>query len=814
MTDTALFSLVVERIASQPAPDGAGDLVLAAFAGRSAVDAALGGQAEQPVAVTDGAKPAAAAAAYLTAIEVEGFRGVGERTTLSVDPGPGLTLVVGRNGSGKSSFSEALEMVLLGSNQRWKDRSKVWQDGWQNLHLRHSSISARFTVDGRPEPLVVTRSWNDGAALDDSALLIDGKPKALDTLGWTEPLAAYPPLLSHHELESALDAGPSKLYDALASILGLSQLTDAQNALRDARLEMEHTSKRAREAVVTLRALLEQTDDERATTVLAALKPKQWDVETIERTVAGSGGGDEHGVLRRLRDLAGLPVLERERLTSVVTALREAHDGVQRLRDSDAARAHATAELLQQALDVHAHTEGETCPVCGTSNVLTYEWRLRAVARVTELRAEAAQAEAAARMLGESARAARQLVSAPPLALGDARDIGVDTGAVTQLWERWAEVPDGDDVMALAAHLESQGLRLIAAVADLRREAAAELERRERSWRPAAEAILQWLPLARAARDAETSVARLKNAEAWLKSAHDELRDQRFKPIADAVQANWTALRQDSNVKLGDLRLAGAASQRRLTLDVTVDGEPGSALGVMSQGELNCLALSLFLPRAAMPESPFRFVVIDDPVQAMDPAKVEGLATMLARAAQERQVIVLTHDTRLADAVRFLDIQATVIEVLRRESSVVELRRILDPVQRYIDDAFAVAKTKDLPVEAQRVIPGFCRLALEAASALAATRRMLREGKRYAQVQAVLAQPSTLLMWLGLALLGDAQRGGDVRAHLQRQQPWAVDAVMECNRGAHSGVVARDLMAFIRAVERLSKEIAPEASRA
>ena len=34
-----------------------------------------------------------------------------------------------------------------------------------------------------------------------------------------------------------------------------------------------------------------------------------------------------------------------------------------------------------------------------------------------------------------------------------------------------------------------------------------------------------------------------------------------------------------------------------------VDGEDGSALGVMSQGELNCLALSLFLPRASMPES-------------------------------------------------------------------------------------------------------------------------------------------------------------------------------------------------------------------
>ena len=47
----------------------------------------------------------------------------------------------------------------------------------------------------------------------------------------------------------------------------------------------------------------------------------------------------------------------------------------------------------------------------------------------------------------------------------------------------------------------------------------------------------------------------------------------------------------------------------------------------------------------------------------------------------------------------------TVIEVVRREQSVVELRRVQDPVQRYIDDAFAVALSRDVPTEALRVIP-------------------------------------------------------------------------------------------------------------
>jgi hypothetical protein len=154
-----------------------------------------------------------------------------------------------------------------------------------------------------------------------------------------------------------------------------------------------------------------------------------------------------------------------------------------------------------------------------------------------------------------------------------------------------------------------------------------------------------------------------------------------------------------------------------------------------------------------------------------------------------------------------LDIAATVVEVVRREQSVVELRRIQDPVQRYIDDAFAVAMSRDVPVEALRVIPGFCRLALEAASSLAATRRLLREGKTYAEVRTILATPTTLNMWLALALLHDPERSGDVTAFLMKHHPWAVAAVRECNRGTHSGKLYGDAKDFIRSVEQLTKEV-------
>ncbi len=77
------------------------------------------------------------------------------------------------------------------------------------------------------------------------------------------------------------------------------------------------------------------------------------------------------------------------------------------------------------------------------------------------------------------------------------------------------------------------------------------------------------------------------------------------------------------------------------------------------------------LPRACAADSPFRFVVVDDPVQSMDPSKVDGLAQVLDELAATRQVVVFTHDNRLPAAVCRLDIDATSWEVHRRDGSVV-----------------------------------------------------------------------------------------------------------------------------------------------
>jgi hypothetical protein len=83
-------------------------------------------------------------------IEVEGFSGIGKRATLRLHTAPGLTLLVGRNGLGESSFSDALEMHLRGTHQRGEKRIQVWKGGWSgcvdNPLPQHPSLQ-----DERPD---------------------------------------------------------------------------------------------------------------------------------------------------------------------------------------------------------------------------------------------------------------------------------------------------------------------------------------------------------------------------------------------------------------------------------------------------------------------------------------------------------------------------------------------------------------------------------------------------------------------------------------------------------------------------------------
>src|SRR5206468_1981485 len=98
--------------------------------------------------------------------------------------------------SGKSSFAEALEVLLTNENWRWRDKALVWQGGWRNLHHSPTEVSADFAIEGETGVTTITRTWIGNAGLEDGNLKLvmpSRKSVGLGGIGWEPALVAYRP---------------------------------------------------------------------------------------------------------------------------------------------------------------------------------------------------------------------------------------------------------------------------------------------------------------------------------------------------------------------------------------------------------------------------------------------------------------------------------------------------------------------------------------------------------------------------------------------------------------------------------------------
>ena len=797
----SIRAIVEERIAGDAELDaGVARLVRAAFSGQ--IDEALADEAVESPFDAPSPQETEPAGAHLANIAVTGFRGIGPRADLPLMPGPGLTLVVGRNGTGKSSFAEGLEMALTGHNSRWEDMSSAWTEGWRNLHHEGPvSVEARFAVDGVADEALVSLRWPN-ANFDDRVR------EGLDALGWEDAITSHRPLLSHSQLSRRLEGKPSDLFSAMAAGLGIEEISETRERLRQRRLQTERMRRDAGKAADALRSDLAELDDERASRCAQALEQETWNLEAIEDVLADASGGEGGQALNILRALATINAPASQAIQDVRAQIVKAHERLTAIASSDTARADRLLKMLTEALALHEHDGDQPCPVCGEGTIDAV-WAGEARERQARLRREAREARAAQKARTDALDAARQLCTAAPDALGQAERVGIDAATTIQAWRDWTESPDGDpDLPELANRLAERGAALQEAITILRTSARDELDRLQALWQPLRQQLAEWLPQGREARRAVEGLPDIRTAENWVKAVEADVRAERFRPVTERTRRFWEVMRQSSSVSLEKIALVGTAKQQHLDIAVTVDGEGSAALGVMSQGELNTLSLSLFLARATLPESPFRFLIIDDPVQAMDPARVDGLASVLEEVALERQVIVFTHDTRLRNAVRQMQIDAQIIEVARSLNSHVTAQQVDGPVRRNLDDARSVLRAEASEAIKSRVIPVLCRQALEAACIEALWRTRAAGDIDREQTERDIRKAQKLTDKLGLLLPGATEHGGDPLETVRHKfGETAVDVVTDCNRGAHGATLSMPLNTLINRTKSLTDKL-------
>ncbi|WP_245707559.1 AAA family ATPase [Pseudonocardia oroxyli] len=773
-------------------PDETKYLVIAAMEGDEELADAVGERYIPPEA-----RPAEAPAAtkptgaYLRSVTVSGFRGVGPERTLELHPAPGLTVVAGRNGSGKSSFAEALEVGLTRTSYRWEERPKGWVLNWDNLHVdgpRRIRIglaeeAVGSTVVGVDWPADATRfdalqSWVQRGG--------ERRQGGLDGLGWTAAIHLYRPIVSHEELGGLLAAPPKRLYEALTSILGLEEIAAAQTRLDRLRAETAARPDAARTEATALKRALADCDDERATEAARLLRKHTHDLVALRALAIGATGTPPRA-LSQLRALIDIVVPEREAVEAAAKSLRDAVGALAELAGDLSDRATQQFIVLRQAVELHdQHGGDQPCPVCGIGE-LDKEWRSSAEAAL------AARADDE-RILGDARRdlqrardAIRALVGGVSCPTEPDDVVLTSVGSATEAWSAWTAAPADD--LQLADHVMREYGRLQSSVAAIHAEAAAEWAARQDAWAPYATRLGTWVDNAEAAQADEPKAATAKAAFEWLKAHAEIIRNRRLAPLADDARRIWAALRQESNVDLKAITLpAPRGNTRQVSIEAEVDGSDAGALGVMSTGELHALALALFLPRATRPESPFRFVVLDDPVQAMDPSKIDGLVRVLAELAQTRQVVVFSHDDRLPEAVRRLVADARVVEVTRGIGSVVEIQELSDPAERDLQDARAFVRDDAVPDDLlRRVVPRLCRSAVETAARDAWFARAFDAGSTRQQVEAAWESARNQPSRIALALHGDS--GRSVKRWLDSPSYRKI-AVEVCGGGNHRALTA------------------------
>ncbi len=657
----------------------------------------------------------------LRQLTVQGMRGFRDRQTVSF--GQVLTLVLGANGTGKTSLVEALEWLLYGRTarrERGEGLSKQeYKGSYANVHWDwHERPFVEAVVDAADGTEHTVR--RELSKDESSDLYVDGEPRPdLSVLGVLSEFAK--PLVMQHALQDFIHSQPKQRYRALSSMLGLEGLIrfrDDVDKLQGTAGYATSKPNRATEARAFLAHLLAEARTYAAAgRLVESLQQRPLSAQDASRVLRGlvvaAIGADlpDEAVPEALRDAQAARAREvvdwdayrPHALTDPVLQMAcpdsrseadLAHQLVEYLQGAGDEVGRVLAEFYRMGLQLREGPDSDRCPFCH-ARTLTAE-RTAEIEAAADAATGGGQAqEAAATRLGElrkrlsaadpdswpavecpSDEAWERLTALLPpeaplpqfrsaaTALQRQRDecqkaYGQVTAALTHVEQRVAGLAPAEDVSnELPTRIEAlaSAVRAYVAALDTYRSAFNGLspgvsetlssQGEVRYLGFLLEAWERWSDVEIAAQDIalEESLGRFR---AEVREFIEEKQKEMLATRGSEIKGWYDLLNPDELVAFSRIQPATDALQ----ILAASYGEEMQAAPNLSASHLNCLGLAVHLGCAVGGHTPFRFVLIDDPVQSMDDHHaqrfIQGVLGKLL--GDGHQVIVMTHLERVHD---------------------------------------------------------------------------------------------------------------------------------------------------------------------
>lgn len=586
-------------------------------------------------------------------ISVAGFRGVsapGKPLTIRLPALPGLTVFHGENGCGKSSIAHALTAALHPAYRpvpRGK-KAKVADDPWSacDVHVDAETANVRVTLlsdsgDRIEVAATITPSGDRNRTIKRENIPASGTDLVPE---WNAAYEIHRPVFAYAEERRAIK-GANDLQSFLLDHLLIGGCFTSLRQAVSPDLEVANTAHKTaqgawRQFEESLRQIAEQYPEAPA------------DMSTIERPTDEQPKDDwltAHGCTGELSDQA-VPSLALNEVDTLCDAVIEAFDAVTAYRDA----ASASLGPLHHALSTLAADAGceslpaEECPVCASE----VDWRARLRERLGALEHLDTPRKDAERNLAKLRDVVRALDAISALLALD------DTERPDAEWADQLHSAIARREVLQSSHThEAQLVEVLTtvrnAVQDDRFPALAERlvaqSRTLQQWnRDRCEAARTFSDTWWKYRDAAAEQPLWQAVSDSIGDLERDIREQRQAQLLAAVERTCTGLLGDAQLTLNDLGLTQKTAAPKFA--APADSAEPRPLGVLSAGQQNAFLLAPVVgPRS---DRPFGFVVFDDPVHALDDLRIEVLADFLRQRAATHQVIVFTHDERLAEILR------------------------------------------------------------------------------------------------------------------------------------------------------------------